>query len=36
MNRRAEKAGGAEWGSLGLKSATLDQRVPVSCRLKVG
>ena len=28
---RAEKTGGAEGGSLGLKSAELDQRTPVSC-----
>ena len=35
MNRRAEKAGGPVRRSLGLNSARLDQRVPVSRRLGV-
>ena len=35
MSRRAEKAGGPGWKSLGLNSARLDQRVQVTRRLGV-
>jgi len=36
MNHRAEKTGGAEGGSLGLKSAELYQQTPAFCRLRSG